>query len=90
MARAPSKILSVAEKKQAETGLKQALKLVDAGVKTSETEVAAATKALSAAKKQAKKRAKDAVSDPLSGSLFVERRRVGGYGEIGLVPQVLN
>lgn len=53
MARAPSKILSVAEKKQAEAGLKQAIKLVDTGVTASGTEVATATKALAAAKKQA-------------------------------------
>jgi len=61
---------------------------IGAGDCESHREVAAAA---SAAKKQAKKRAKDAVSDPLSGSLFVERRRVGGYGEVGSVAaHVLN
>ena len=42
----------------------------------SHREVAAAA---SAAKKQAKKRARNAANEPLGGSLFVERRRVGSF-----------
>ncbi len=42
----------------------------------SHREVAAAA---SAAKKQAKKRAKDVANEPLGGSLFVERRRIGSF-----------
>src|SRR5574343_87359 len=53
----------------------------------SHREVAAAA---SAAKKQAKKRAKDVASDALSGNLFVERRRIGGYGEPVVVSHRLN
>ena len=53
MARAPSKILSLAEKKAAETGLKTALKTNLASVKASEAAVADANKALTSAKKQA-------------------------------------
>src|SRR5574343_685691 len=53
----------------------------------SHREVAAAA---SAAKKQAKKRAKDVASDSLGGNLFVERRRIGGYGEPIVVTQRLN
>ena len=45
-----------------------------AGDCESHREVAAAA---SAAKKQAKKKAKDSASEPLGGSLFVERRRIG-------------
>ena len=71
MARAPSKILSVAEKKQAEAGLKQAIKLVDTGVKASETEVATATKALAAAKKQAD--ATSAARPPSASTCSCER-----------------
>jgi hypothetical protein len=33
--------------------------------------------AASAAKKQAKKKAKDSANEPMGGSLFVERRRIG-------------
>jgi diguanylate cyclase (GGDEF)-like protein len=47
---------------------------VGAGDCDSHREVAAAA---SAAKKQAKKKARDAASEPLGGSLFVERRRIG-------------
>lgn len=53
MARTPSKVLTVGERKTAETGLKQALSTVNAGVKASEGEVAVATKALAVAKKKA-------------------------------------
>lgn len=59
MARTPSKVLTVGERKTAETGLKQALSTVNAGVKASEGEVAVATKALAAAKKQADSMVKD-------------------------------
>jgi diguanylate cyclase (GGDEF)-like protein len=45
----------------------------------SHREVAAAA---SAAKKQAKKKAKDASTEPLGGSLFVERRRMGALEAI--------
>jgi diguanylate cyclase (GGDEF)-like protein len=48
---------------------------VSSGDCDSHREVAAAA---SAAKKQAKKKARDPASEPLGGSLFVERRRVGG------------
>lgn len=53
MARSPSKIMSVAEKKTAEAGLKLAIKNTDAAIKASETDVAIANKALMTAKKQA-------------------------------------
>ena len=52
-----------------------AVKLVH-GDCESHREVAAAA---SAAKKQAKKRARNAANEPLGGSLFVERRRVGSF-----------
>jgi len=47
---------------------------VGAGDCESHREVATAA---SAAKKQAKKKAKDAANEPMGGSLFVERRRIG-------------
>lgn len=53
MARATSKIMSVAEKKMATASLKTVLKGTNEGVKTSELDVAAANKAMAAAKKQA-------------------------------------
>ena len=55
MARAPSKIMTIAEKKEAKKGLEAALKTVNAGAKAVDAEVAAATKALAAAKKEADK-----------------------------------
>lgn len=53
MARAPSKIMSIVEKKQAQNGLKAALKLHDADVKNVGTDLKLAEKALAAAKKAA-------------------------------------
>ncbi|MBP5988093.1 MAG: GGDEF domain-containing protein [Azonexus sp.] len=54
----------------------------------SHREVAAAA---SAAKKQAKKKAKDIGGQAMGGSLFVERRRVGCYGEVeGAARHALN
>lgn len=53
MARTPSKIMSVAEKKAAQSNLKQAIKVVDTGVKESEALVAVANKGLAEAKKKA-------------------------------------
>jgi diguanylate cyclase (GGDEF)-like protein len=60
---------------------------IGAGDCESHREVAAAA---SVAKKQAKKKARDA-GQPMGGSLFIERRRVGVYGEVGsAAPLVLN
>lgn len=53
----------------------------------SHREVAAAA---SAAKKQAKKKAKAAASDPLGGSLFIERRRLGAGEAVLPVARTLN
>ena len=53
----------------------------------SHREVAAAA---SAAKKQAKKKAKAAASDPLGGSLFIERRRLGAGEAVLSVARTLN
>jgi diguanylate cyclase (GGDEF)-like protein len=46
--------------------------------------------AASAAKKQAKKKAKAAASDPLGGSLFIERRRLGAGEAVLSVARTLN
>ena len=53
----------------------------------SHREVAAAA---SAAKKQAKKKAKAAVNEPLGGSLFIERRRLGAGDAVLSVARALN
>jgi diguanylate cyclase (GGDEF)-like protein len=53
----------------------------------SHREVAAAA---SAAKKQAKKRAKNPANEPLGGSLFVERRRIGSADALQPVGRFLN
>jgi len=53
----------------------------------SHREVAAAA---SAAKKQAKKKAKAAASDPLGGSLFIERRRLGAGEAVLSLARTLN
>ncbi len=46
--------------------------------------------AASAAKKQAKRKAKDSANEPLGGSLFVERRRMGSFDTPQAFGRVLN
>jgi hypothetical protein len=60
---------------------------VGSGDCESHREVAAAA---SAAKKQAKKKARDPASEPLGGSLFVERRRVGGVDAVSAPVRYMN